>query len=200
MSIGESLQAVQAALNVSVAPTSTHTATRAPEMQLWLPERGIWVFLGLDDRALQYRFDAPFAGSIRGAKIGASIEQTQTALGTPVRTIPNVVLGRSFLYREDDGLIVRCDFDQRGMLRTIRVLGGPIAFIEPPVETAQGGLPRGPIAPIVTQEGRITRLAIPGNLAVTHELDCVTLDGVDSTITPPDLYAAIPRPGRPAKS
>ncbi len=193
LSIGGSLQAVQAALSVSKTPTGTRAATGAPETEIRLPERGIWVFLGPDNRALQYRFDAPFSGSIHGAKIGTSIEQTREALGVPVNALSNTVAGQSFLYREDDGLIVRCDFDERGTLRTIRVLGGTIAFTEPQVQTAQEPFPHGPITPVVTQEGRITRMTIPGSLAVTHRLDCGALDGIDGTITPPDLYAAIPR-------
>jgi hypothetical protein len=191
--VGDSLAAVQAALNTTQTPTSTPTAVGGPETQIRLPERGIWVFLDPDDRASQYRFDAPFAGDIHGARIGASIEQTQAALGAPVRALPNIPVGQSFLYREDNGLVVRCDFDARGLLRTIRVLGGTIALSEPRGPTDETGSAGPSITPVVTQDGAITRLTIPGSLAVTHQLDCVALRHVDSAITPPDIYAAIPR-------
>lgn len=193
LGIGDSLDAVQAALNVTERPIHSSTSTGRPETQIRLPERGIWVFLGPENRALQYRFDAPFAGHIHGARIGDSIEQTQTALGPPVKALPNVIVGQSFLYRVENGTLIRCDFDARGMLQTIRLLNGTVAFAAPPTEPVQSGSAHEPITPIVTTEGRITRLRIPASLAVTHELGCIPLDGVVSTITPPDLYAAIPR-------
>jgi hypothetical protein len=191
--IGDSLQAVQAALNTAKEPVSTPTAVGGPETQIVLSERGIWVFLGPDERANQYRFDAPFAGNIHGARIGASLEQTETALGAPVRALPNIPVGQSFLYREDDGLVVRGDFDAHGVLRTIRVLGGAISFSEPRGPTAHASSPGAPLTPIVTQHGPITSVTVPGNLAVTHALDCISIGRVDSASTPPDIYAAIPR-------
>jgi hypothetical protein len=93
LSIGESVKEVQSALKVSQTPSNTSTATALPETQTRLAERGIWVFFGPDNRALQYRFDAPFTGAIHGAKIGDSIDQTQAALGSSVKAIPNVVVG-----------------------------------------------------------------------------------------------------------
>lgn len=110
-----------------------------------------------------------------------------------MKAIPHVVVGQSFLYQVENGTTIRRDFDSRGTLQTIRVLRGTITFTEPRAESAPAGSIHGPITPIVTTEGRITRLTIPGSLAVTHELDCITLGGVNSSITPPDLYAAIPR-------
>jgi len=171
--IGESLLEVESALNVTPSASSTPTASGLPETEFRLQARGIWVFLGPDNKALQYRFDAPFAGAIHGVKLGNTIAQTRAVLGAPTRPIPNVLSGQAFFYQLQDGIGIRCDFDNTGTLRTIRVLGGAISFDEPRRE--------------------ITRLEIAGNLAQTHQLDCIALDGVDSAFTPPDLYAAIPR-------
>ena len=48
------------------------------------------------------------------------------------------------------------------------------------------------IAVVVTQQGRITHLKIPGSLAVTRNLGCVALDRIDNSVRPPDLYDAVP--------
>ena len=130
LAVGDSLQTVQAALNVSDVPKKAVTATGVPETQMILPQRGIWVFFDSANRALQYRFDAPFGGNIYGARIGASIDQTKAALGSPLRSIPSLAIGQSYLFQVN-GATVRCDFDSRGILQTIRVLQGALTFIEP---------------------------------------------------------------------
>jgi len=130
LAVGDSLQTVQAALNVRDVPKKAVTATGVPETQMILSQRGIWVFFDSANRALQYRFDAPFGGNIYGARIGASIDQTKAALGSPVRAIPSLAIGQSYLFQVN-GATVRCDFDSRGILQTIRVLQGALTFIEP---------------------------------------------------------------------
>jgi hypothetical protein len=130
LAVGDSLETVQAVLHVSEVPKKAATATGVPETQMILAQRGIWIFFDSANKALQYRFDAPFAGNIQGVRIGASMDETKAALGSPVRAIPVVAVGQAYLYQVN-GVTIRCDFDSRGILQTIRVLGGVITFIEP---------------------------------------------------------------------
>ena len=194
VSVGESLQEVQDILKVNRSPSTATTASGRPETQIPIPERGIWIFFGPDNRALQFRFDAPFAGAIHGARIGDSIERTQSVLGTPLPLtgMPHLA-GKSFLYHLENGITIRCDFDENETLQTIRLLGGAIEFTEPPAGKSPAASRHDPVAPIVPSEGKVTPLTVPGSLAVTHRIDCVPLEKLDGTITPPDLYAAIPR-------
>jgi hypothetical protein len=174
VTVGESLQDLQSALKINQTPSEISSAS-GHETQLRLPERGLWIFFDSDNRVTQYRFDAPFAGSIHGVKVGDSMAQAQVALGPPAYPVRTVALGQAFVYQQDNGLTIRCDFDSSGKLQTIRVLGGTIMFSEPHAA------------------GRVLNLAIAGNLAVAHDLDCTTLDRVAASDIPPDLYAAIPR-------
>jgi hypothetical protein len=43
------------------------------------------------------------------------------------------------------------------------------------------------------QQNNVTRLTIPGSLAATLNLGCVTLAAIDKSAQPPDLYKAIPQ-------
>ena len=101
--VGDYITSVQQALHTSITPTITADGNKQFGGQIRLPERGIWVFFDQTGRAYQFRFDAPFGGDIRGAKIGASLEQVNAAMGAPIRdiTIPHSLSGKSYLYRVD---------------------------------------------------------------------------------------------------
>jgi hypothetical protein len=109
-----------------------------PIEQLRFAGRGIWVFFNDANQASQFRFDAPFGGDIHGARIGASVEQVQTALGSPSKpfALPS---GTSYIYHPQPGLTIRCDFDVYGTVETIRVLTGEVTFAAP--EGSAGRLP-----------------------------------------------------------
>src|ERR1700761_7973783 len=81
--IGDALPAVQQALHTTEPATDSKGGDDEIGSEMHLPERGIWVFFDGMSLARQYRFDAPFAGDIHGARIGASIDQVRKALGAP---------------------------------------------------------------------------------------------------------------------
>jgi len=193
--VGDSIQSVQQALHTSIAPTMTADANKQFAGQIRLPERGIWVFFDQTSKAYQFRFDAPFGGDIRGAKIGASIEQVNAVLGAPTRdiTFPHSPGSKSYLYRADPATEIRCDFDQNQRLATIRVLTGKVAFVEENTNPGESLGDHRQIAPIITRQNNVTRLTLPGSLAATHNLGCVTLEAIDKSVQPPDLYKAIPQ-------
>lgn len=192
--VGDSITSVQQALYTSITPTITADANKQFSGQIHLPERGIWVFFDQTSKAYQFRFDAPFGGGIRGAKIGASIEQVNAVLGAPTRdiTIPHSLSGKSYLYRVDPGTELRCDFDQNQRVATIRVLTGTVAFVEENTNAAEPPLDHRTVAPVITRQNNVTRVTIPGSLAATHNLGCVALEAIDKSVQPPDLYKAIP--------
>jgi len=193
--VGDSIASVQQALHTSITPTITADAKKQFAGQIRLTERGIWVFFDQTSKAYQFRFDAPFAGDIRGAKIGTSIEQLNAVLGAPTRdiTFPHSPWGKSYLYRVDPDTEIRCDFDQDQRLATIRVLTGTVAFVEESTNSGEPLVDHRQIAPVITQQNKVTRLTIPGSLATTHNLGCVALEAIDKSAQPPDLYKAIPR-------
>jgi hypothetical protein len=193
--IGDSVASVQQALHTSITPTITADANKQYAGQIRLPERGIWVFFDQLSKAYQFRFDAPFRGDIRGAKIGASIEQVNAVMGAPIREIPvpHSLSGKSYLYRVDPGTEIRCDFDQNQRLATIRVLTGTVAFVEENTNAVEPLVGHRPVAPVITRQNNVTQLTIPGSLAATHNLGCVAFEAIDKSIQPPDLYKAIPQ-------
>ena len=193
LAVGDSVQSVEQALRTSEGPT--HTIGDPPIAgEIRLRDRGIWVFFNGLSEANQYRFDAPFAGSIYGARIGATIAQIAKIFGNPARDIsvgPSP-LGKSYLYRINSKTTIRCDFDANRQLETIRVLKGTVTFNEPSANWSRVTAVHGPLAPVVSHHNNITNLTIPGSLAVTRKLGCVSLAAIDYSMQPPDLYAAIP--------
>jgi len=193
--VGDSIESVQQALHTPINPTITADASKQFAGQIRLPERGIWVFFDQTRKAYQFRFDAPFGGDIRGAKIGASIEQVNAVLGAPTRdiTFPHSPGSKSYLYRVDPGTEIRCDFDQNQRLATIRVLTGTVGFVEENTNAGEPLVDHRQAAPVMTRQNTVTRLTIPGSLAATHNLGCVALEAIDKSAQPPDLYKAIPQ-------
>ena len=171
LKIGDSIQSVRQALSVSDAPTYTLGANKPIAGEIRLPERGIWVFFNGLGQARQFRFDAPFSGDIHGAKIGASIEQIQELLGSPVRELPGwskAPGNKAYLYRVDPEMMIRCDFEQY-RLATIRVLMGAVTLGG--LESKGGGGPGAhqQIAPVQTQQKAIGDLAVPESPAVRRQ-------------------------------
>jgi hypothetical protein len=196
LQIGDSIQSVRQALGVSAY---TLGGDKPITGELRLPERGMWVFFNGLGQARQFRFDAPFSGDIHGAKIGASIEQIQELLGSPVRELPGwskAPGSKAYLYRVDPEMMIRCDFEQY-RLATIRVLMGAVTLLVPESPAVRQNSTTDTSAhsqaadqPRVTEgQQRIAPgLQAAGQLAATHDLGCISIEKVRSIYTAADLY------------
>jgi hypothetical protein len=60
-----------------------------------------------------------------------------------------------------------------------------------PIAPPQTGIVQEPPRVSVAQDGKVTQLTVAGQLAAKHPLDCVPLEQVDNTHTPPDLYLGV---------
>jgi len=127
LEIGDSLETITQALHIpgppSPRPSSYHT------WDLSLTDRGMEVFFDVENRASQFRFDAPFTADIHGARIGASLDQTRAALGDPVGDWPDS-FRRIYLYRPSPDLSVSCIFGPDRKLESIRVVAGSVTLPE----------------------------------------------------------------------
>lgn len=189
--IGDSVEAVEHALHLAGRTTAIDGVRQNPG-QIRLQTRGIWIFFNGWSQAYQYRFDAPFAGEVDGATIGASVDQVQSTFGTSGKEIPAVALpyGRSYLYRLKPDTTIRVDFDGAGKARTIRVLSGAVVFTEAAVHQEPPAQIARQLPLVTTRRGRMTDLTVPGSLRVNRDPACIALDAIDTSLQPPDLYAA----------
>jgi hypothetical protein len=132
ISVGDSVQAVQKALETDAAPSPSSSATARNETALGIPARGVRVFFNESGTAIVIRLDSPFHGSIEGATIGASRNEVRDRLGEPFKTMK---LGPvdGFLYKRA-GTSLRCDFGPDNVVRTIFVTSGTVNLDESPVQ------------------------------------------------------------------
>jgi len=134
ISVGDSVQAVQQALETDAAPSPTSSSTMRNETALGVPARGVRVFFNQSGTAIVIRLDSPFRGSIAGATIGASRDQLRDRLGEPFKTMKLGPLD-GFLYKRA-GTSLRCDFGPDNVVRTIFVTSGTVNLDESPVQAA----------------------------------------------------------------
>ena len=134
ISVGDSVEAVQKALETDAAPSPTSSSTMRNETALGVPARGVRVFFNESGTAIVVRLDSPFRGSIEGATIGASRDEVRDRLGEPFKTMK---LGPvdAFLYKRA-GMSLRCDFGPDNVVRTIFVTSGTVNLDESTVRTA----------------------------------------------------------------
>jgi hypothetical protein len=128
LAIGEEVGSVLQALYTDPMPAGTGGTSIG---ELRFAGRGIWIFFNDVSQARQFRFDAPFAGDIHGARIGASVEQVQRVLGDPGAPLIGSPGAKFYVYHPDSALTIRCDFDQAEKVTTIRVLTGEVTFTVP---------------------------------------------------------------------
>jgi len=82
---GDTLEKVKAALGTSQETTS-YTASHNRGLRLELLDRGLIIFFDNDRKVYTVRFQAPFAGSVGGVRIGDSRENVVGRLGQPLRS------------------------------------------------------------------------------------------------------------------
>jgi hypothetical protein len=124
--LGDSIEAVKAALGTTLEAEDSKSAVRRNTKSLRLKTKGIWVFFDQDGRSYNIRLDAPFAGNIAGVKIGDSRARLQETLGKPHKVIksvfPSTLRPEPYLYYIDDLTTVRFDFDGDGEIETAFIL------------------------------------------------------------------------------
>ena len=132
VSVGDSVQAVQKALETDAAPSPNSSSTMRNETALGIPARGVRVFFNESGTAIVIRLDSPFRGSIEGATIGASRDELRNRLGEPFKTMK---LGPfdGFLYKRA-GTTLRCDFGRDNVVHTIFVTSGTVNLDKSPVQ------------------------------------------------------------------
>jgi hypothetical protein len=124
--LGDSIEAVKAALGTTLEPEESQSAVRRNTKSLRLKTRGIWVFFDQNGRSYNIRLDSPFPGTIAGVKIGDSRARLEERLGKPHKVLkqlaPTLVKPEPYLYYIDDVTTVRFDFDPDGEIETAFIL------------------------------------------------------------------------------
>lgn len=132
INVGDSIQAVQKALETDAAPSPTYSSHIRTETSIGVPARGVRVFFNESGTATIIRLDAPFRGNVEGARIGASRDELRRRLGEPLKTMRLGLLD-AFLYKQT-GASMRCDFGPDDLVRTIFVTSGTVSLDESPVQ------------------------------------------------------------------
>ena len=85
ISVGDSVKAVQKALETDAAPSPTSSSTTRNETALGIPARGVRVFFNESGTAIVIRLDSPFRGSIEGATRCSAEIAALNAIERPTR-------------------------------------------------------------------------------------------------------------------
>lgn len=124
--LGDPIETVKTALQTSLEPEESTSASQTNQKALRLKTKGIWVFFDKASRTSTIRLDAPFSGNVGGIKISDSLALLEKTLGKPAKImkIGFAIPGRydPYLYYIDDVTTVRFDFDRDGLIETIFVL------------------------------------------------------------------------------
>lgn len=124
--LGDPVETVKSALQTSLDPDESSSATYTNSKALRLKTKGIWVFFDRENRVRSIRLDAPFSGNVGGIKIGESLALLEKTLGKPAKVMKTefAIRGRNdpYIYYIDDVTTVRFDFDRDGLIETISVL------------------------------------------------------------------------------
>lgn len=111
--LDDSWEQVQAALGTSASPEPYFNLDEPTTQKGWhfrLSERGIWIFLDDSLRVRTLRFDAPFAGTIDGVRIGDTSKSVRRIKGKVDRKWPIDDGEKRWLYQMP---FVRFDFDPK---------------------------------------------------------------------------------------
>ena len=111
VALGQTLDAVTAAY-----PSGKPT-TVSDKPALWLQSDGLYFFFTNDKALENIRFDAPFAGSVNGVKLGDSFDDVKKRLGQPLNSW-DFGDDKANLYRVGD-INLRFDVDKSGKVATI---------------------------------------------------------------------------------
>ena len=112
--IGDEVSEVQAALktNTLPQPMPEQGALQRTKTFIHLRDQGVWVFFNQIDVVETIGFDAPFAGTFSGIKIGDSLDKVTAALGQPLKTPWASSAGeQAYLYPVDSITVLHLDID-----------------------------------------------------------------------------------------
>jgi hypothetical protein len=120
---GDTVEAVQAALQTDLKPVESQSATRRGVTALRLQDRGIWVFFDNKGVAYVIRLDAPFAGDVGGVKIGSTRDFLIETLGQPGRIVQVTAPGEPepYIYYLGERT-ARFNFDRSGVIETMLIV------------------------------------------------------------------------------
>jgi hypothetical protein len=105
---GTPLADVQTTLGTDDRPVTEQSDERKL-IVLRLPQHGVKVFFDDNDVVRTVRFESPFAGAVRGVRIGARKDDVRRLLGNPQRPWPVADGVDRWLYDEPE--FIRVDFD-----------------------------------------------------------------------------------------
>lgn len=106
--LGADIATAKAALGTTLDPEPMAPSRGMPERLdpnrgktfLHLRTKGIWVFFGPAGQAETIRLDAPFAGAIKGVKLGDTVKKMKSVLGEPTKSW-DVVTRTAYRYMLD---------------------------------------------------------------------------------------------------
>lgn len=124
--IGDDVTTVKTGLHTNLDPepmeSSMPTSISNPNSGktfIHLRTKGIWAFFNKKEIVESIRFDAPFAGSIAGVKLGDSEKTVRTVMGKPIKTPWAFGANQAFLYVLDDTAYIRFDINEAEGVQTI---------------------------------------------------------------------------------
>ena len=126
--IGDEVSAVKAALHTNIEPEPLENSLpvgfginpNAGKTILHLRSKGISVFFK-KEIVESVKFDAPFADSIAGIKLGDSEKALRSVFGKPLKTPTVFGTNQSFLYVLDDAAYIRFDLNETDGVQTIYI-------------------------------------------------------------------------------
>jgi hypothetical protein len=141
--IGDTIERVREAYQTRLEPEPFDSIYKGATA-LRLKTRGVWFFFDRNGRIYTIRLDAPFAGTIKGIRIGDTAAKVLDVLGQPIIPKPpqqsaspgflyrfddEVMLPRppplpkfgppGFLYRLDDDVMAKLDLDDDNQVETV---------------------------------------------------------------------------------
>jgi hypothetical protein len=131
ISVGESLEDVQAALGTRAPPEPTHSAVHANAQSLTVRGSGVRVFFDESKKVYTIRIDAPFTCKLGGRELVRTREELDRVPGAPAKQIQALSnrVGSSFISDIDATTRARYDFDAAGRVTTVFLLSGTLQVI-----------------------------------------------------------------------
>ena len=124
--LGDDIQTVKNALKTNVDPEpmestspSTFANPNAGKTVLFLRTKGIRVFFNKAGLVETIRFEAPFAGSVDGVKLGDTERKVRELKGKPIKNPWQFGASQAFQYALDDTAYIRFDINESEGVQTI---------------------------------------------------------------------------------
>jgi hypothetical protein len=86
---GDTIDQVRSVYHTSAEPEPTDRPDKPGGKVLRLQSEGVWFFFDQTGKIYTIRLEAPFQGSVKGVKIGESLEMVLKSLGEPNKKLPD---------------------------------------------------------------------------------------------------------------